>query len=86
MTSHAIYDGHYLKVHISIYALEVKMTEKDSRHGLNRLAEVPDKRNPRGKRQFHQNLTIKCIHATIFSYITDREYCDHTRTYYQQTM
>ncbi len=50
MTSHAISDGHYLKVHISIYALEVKMTEKDSRHGLNRLAEVPDKRNPRGKR------------------------------------
>ncbi len=50
MTSHAIYDGHYLKVHISIYALEVKMMEKDSRLGLNRLAEVPDKRNPRGKR------------------------------------
>jgi hypothetical protein len=50
MTSHAISDGLDLKIHISIYALEVKMTEKDSRHGLNRLAEVPDKRNPRGKR------------------------------------
>ncbi len=35
--------------------------------------------------QFHQNLTIKCIHATIFSYITDREYCDYTKTHYHQT-
>ncbi len=26
------------------------MTKEDPRHGLNRLAEVPDKRNPRGKR------------------------------------
>ncbi len=51
MTSHAIYDIYYLKVHISIYALEVKMTKKVSRHLLNRLAEVPDKRNPRGKRR-----------------------------------
>ena len=50
MTSHAISDMLYLKIYISIYALEVKMMEKDSRHGLNRLEEVPDKRNPRGKR------------------------------------
>ena len=50
MTFHAISYGLYLKVYISIYALEVKMTKEDPRHGLNRLAAVSDKRNPRGKR------------------------------------
>lgn len=48
--SYAVSDGLYLKVLVCHYSLEVKMTKEAPRHGLNKLAEIPDKRNPRGKR------------------------------------
>jgi len=44
--SHAISDILYLKVLVCHYSLEVKMTNENHRHLINKLAEVPDKRNP----------------------------------------
>ena len=57
------------------------MTKEDPRHGLNRLAEVPDKRNPRGKRHPLSAILSLSVIAMMCGYRSYSAIAQWGRTY-----